>query len=365
MEKTRIVYKNYWRDGNIFDYSSQHPQHPAIDSQLDTLLQFYRSRYGTGSGNGLFVIDSSNKYIDFDEGGAEMTAVLTEGTYNGNSLAAEVQTQLNAQSGGFTASYSETDARFTISDSGAFTLRWNTGTNSANSAGSTLGFDVSADDSGSSSYESDYRRIHYPACYASNNLSGAYSIDFIAILNHNISSSATIKAIGADDEDFTTNKVEEIVTYNENDIFYFFDSAETKQYWKIEIQDPANPNSYIQYGHILLGTYTELNKAYGKDHEDGPEDRSEEEYSSSLVLYGEKKESLQTWTLPYIGLNDASKSYIKDMLEEVGRVKSWIICFDYTSPNSNSYYVRNAEIIKPQYKHVDNWNWTASIIEVL
>jgi len=366
MENTRIIYKNYWRDGNIYNYSSQHPQHPATDSQVDTLLQFFRSRYGSGSGNGLFIITDSRKYIDFDEGGAELTATLTTGTYNGNSLATEIQTQLNAAGAlTYAVSYSESTAKFTISANGNFTIRWNTGTHKASDISDLCGFDDSANDTGTDTYTSDYRRIHYPACYVPNNLGAAYSIDFLAILNHNISSDATIKAIGADDEDFTTNKVEETITYNANNLYFFFDSAETKQYWKIEIQDPTNPNGYIQIGHILLGAYAELNKAYGKDYDKGKEDLSEEEYSDSNVLYGQQKEPLDSMTLPYKGLSDTSVSSILAMFEEAGRSKAVIFCFDYSDPNDNSYYVRNAELNKPQYKHVDNWNWTANLVEVV
>ena len=369
MENTRIIYKNYWRDGNIYGYSSQHPQHPATDSQVDTLLQFFRSRYGSGSGNGLITI-GSKKYIDFNEGGGELIATLTEGNYNGNSLATEIKTQLDAAGGQtYTVSYSESTAKITISAPSNFSLLWKTGTHGSDNTdthvGTVIGFDDSADDSGTDEYTSDNRRIHYPACYASNNLGAAYSIDFLAILSHNISSDATIKAIGADDEDFTTNVVEEEIAYNANNLYYFFDSAETRQYWKIEIQDPTNPNDYIQMGHIVLGAYTELNKIYGKDHDKGKEDLSEEEYSDSRVLYSQQKNPLDTKTLPYKGLSDTSVDAILAMFEESGRSKSVIFCFDYSDPNDNSYYVRNAELNKPQYKHVDNWNWTANLVEVV
>lgn len=366
MENTRIIYKNYWRDGDIYNYSSQHPQHPVIDSQVDTQLQFYRSRYGSGSGNGRFWIENSNKYIDFDEGGSELTATLTTGEYNGNSLATEIKTQLDSAGGlTYTVTYDEATAKFTISAGSNFTLRWNTGTNKANDISDTCGFDDSADDTGTDTYTSDERRIHYSVEYIDINLETTPSIDFIAILNHNLSSSAHIRIDGADDEDFSTNRVQEYFTYNANNIFYFFDSAETKQYWRLRLNDPTNPNSYIQIGTVVLGGYTELDKAFGKDYSDSQEDLSEGDYSNSLAFYGTKKDSLRTFTLPYIGLNDASKSSILAIQEEAGRIKSFVVCFDYNSPNDNSYYVKFADLTKPVYKHVNNWDWTAELIEVL
>ena len=59
----RIIYKSRWRDATIQAQSSEHPQYPAEDSQLDILAQPFRTRHGTDSGNGLFVIDANNKYI--------------------------------------------------------------------------------------------------------------------------------------------------------------------------------------------------------------------------------------------------------------------------------------------------------------
>ena len=45
---------------------------------------------GTLSGNGLFVVTDANKYINFDEGGAELTGTVATGSYNGNTLATNV-----------------------------------------------------------------------------------------------------------------------------------------------------------------------------------------------------------------------------------------------------------------------------------
>ena len=53
---TRFIYLNRWRDGVIIDHCCEHPQNPAEDSQIDSLSYFLRTRYGTGSGNGLFVV---------------------------------------------------------------------------------------------------------------------------------------------------------------------------------------------------------------------------------------------------------------------------------------------------------------------
>ena len=108
-------------------------------------------------------ITSSNKYIDLTDDGGTVEIVLTEDTYKDpNELAAHIQTvgaAACAASGGddFLCSYSSSTGKFTISTTTGtvFTLLWNTGTNTANGAHSTLGYSSAADDSGALTYTSD------------------------------------------------------------------------------------------------------------------------------------------------------------------------------------------------------------------
>lgn len=112
-----------------------------------------------------FTVDANNKYINFQEnGGAELTATLTEGSYTISELVNEIDTQLEAAStaGGnsynYSVSYDDSTKKFTIGkDSAGLTqldVLWATGANTADSAASLLGF-TAADDTGALSYSSD------------------------------------------------------------------------------------------------------------------------------------------------------------------------------------------------------------------
>jgi hypothetical protein len=96
---------------------------------------------------GPYVIDDSNNYLDFKEGGAELNAVLTLGLYTADDLAAEIETQLEAVGAAdFTVTYSDTTHKFTIaSDGGSLALLCKTGTNKKISIWKTIGFKESAD----------------------------------------------------------------------------------------------------------------------------------------------------------------------------------------------------------------------------
>jgi len=118
----------------------------------------------TGQGLGYYfdpiTITSSNKYIDFsDSAPTTYAASIVEKTYKDpEQLASALQTAMNDTASGdtFTVTYSNSTGKFTIaSDATPFSILWNTGANTANTIGATLGYSVAADDTGSQSYESD------------------------------------------------------------------------------------------------------------------------------------------------------------------------------------------------------------------
>ncbi len=91
-----------------------------------------------------------NDKIDANDSGPAFTATLTAGTYTGGSLATEIETQLEASGAdNYTVTYSSSTGKFTlVDDTGGWALEWDTGSNTATSAGPLLGFDISADDNG-------------------------------------------------------------------------------------------------------------------------------------------------------------------------------------------------------------------------
>jgi len=109
-------------------------------------------------------ITSTNKFIDFKDliAGSELTATLTEKVYKspldlGREIATEMTAQsLASESDTISVTFSETTGKFTITTSGPeFQLLWSSGTNTANTTGTTIGFTVSSDDTGATTYEAD------------------------------------------------------------------------------------------------------------------------------------------------------------------------------------------------------------------
>ena len=368
MTNTRLIYSNLWRKGTILGECCEHPQYPSTDTQGDTPSQFWRTRHGTGSGNGLFVVSDSNKYINFDEGGAELTGTVTTGSYNGNTLATAVAAAMNAAPGKaltYACAYSETNALFTISAGSNFTIRWNTGTNKAADISGLCGFSDAANDTGALTYTAEYRRIHYSRAYITLDLLTAQEVNFLALLNHNISDAATIKWRGADDDAFTVNLVEVTITHNPTNLFYFFGSSSTKRYVQIQIEDPTNPNSYIQIGPMIMGKYWEPTRPVKSPYSKARGDDSIVEESHALVEYGQPRPRRKTWSLPFSGLSETDADTIILFFDEVGITHGFALCLDYNTPNTYSYFVKNVELIEAEQDYHNSWSWGLNIREKL
>lgn len=104
------------------------------------------------------VIDGTNDSLDFDDGGGEENASIPQKTYKDpHELAEAIQTAMDALTADtITVTYSDTTGKYRIaSTGGTFELLWNTGTNTATTIGTTLGFLVAADDTGALFYVGD------------------------------------------------------------------------------------------------------------------------------------------------------------------------------------------------------------------
>lgn len=195
-----ICHTNRWRDGSIIAVSSEAAQFSAEYTQDDSPQLFWRSRNGTGTGNGLFVVMVDvNDHIDLAEGAGELPAMLTPGNYNGLTLAAEIKTQLDVAGAlTYTVTYNETTGKFTIAAGGNFKLLWHSGSHNAEGQGVLLGF-AHTDLSGAATYTSDTAVFHSEE-YIDCDLGAAYEWDFIGILGHNFTPDATIGIYGTDAE---------------------------------------------------------------------------------------------------------------------------------------------------------------------
>jgi hypothetical protein len=310
----------------------------------------------------------TNIFINFDEGGAELEGIVAVGTYNGNTLATAIAAAMNAAPGKalvYVSTYNETTAKFTISAGGNFTIRWKTGTMSGGDISDICGYSDAANDTGASSYVGDYRRIHWPFTYFDCDLLALADINFFGIINHNISSAGIISLTMSTAPDFSSGNSYDTLSYNAYAIFKFL-STINKRYIRLTIQDPTNPNPYIQVGPIWTAKYFEPSRSFSTDgYEDGGDDPSDIEFSPAGVLYAQERPFVDGVNLTFNRIDATSKAQIRALIEEVGLTRSLIAVFDSSQPNTTSMLARLDSIAYPAYAGRDLWNWSCSLKEII
>ena len=80
-------------------------------------------------------------------------------------------------------------------------------------------------------------------------------LDTFAMLNHNITGSATVQLIGATDPAFSNVIFSDILQITEENIFYISPDLPTTgvRYWRVAIDDASNGDGFIQVGTIVFG----------------------------------------------------------------------------------------------------------------
>lgn len=164
-------YAVYMRGGNDFErigasggasvvFSTEYTGSSRLDDNVywgacDNDDVYYDPAWPVGG----LVIGALNDWIDFNEGGPEISVQVAHGTYvDGVALMAVVQNAINpAAAANITTPWLPAECRAQMNSDGAtFNLLWNTGTHVATSIGATIGYDVTADDTGALSYKADY-----------------------------------------------------------------------------------------------------------------------------------------------------------------------------------------------------------------
>jgi len=241
----------------------------AIDHPASNLL--VPSRAKTWRSDGLFVITAgSNDKLDFDDGGGEFNASLTAGKYSVSQLETEIKTQMEVVGGEtYTVTYSYSTGKWTISSSGGtFNILWSSGTNSTDSVGTDIGFDVSVDDSTSTSYTGASIAIHTEE-YATIDLGtwGTNAVDTIAVffdpeLGPKFSPQAQLTIEANQTPNFTAPAFSMAVTVDDDFsvITTFLASSESYRYWRFKIVDPKNPDLYVELPTFLLGEYYSISQ---------------------------------------------------------------------------------------------------------
>lgn len=81
-------------------------------------------------------------------------------------------------------------------------------------------------------------------------------LDTLAILNHNLSGSASVRLQGSNSPTFATTPLDIFLKYEASNIYYIAPTLpnEAYQYFKLTINDPGNADDFLRIGTIVFGS---------------------------------------------------------------------------------------------------------------
>jgi hypothetical protein len=252
----RLITYNYTQQTETnTTYSSQSVNFPASNISHE-----FRSKEWRSSSTGNYVIDSTNNKIDFSEGGGELTATITSGTYTSTTLATEIKTQLDAEGAlTYTVTKSETTGLWTISATGSFELLNNTGTNEATSTLKLACGYADSDRTSASTYTGSNIAIHTEE-WVVFDLVTTEEINSVVLLwpkedGIKLSNNAVITIEANATNTWSSPSVSQTLTINNTYEIasHYFSTDQSYRYWRVKIVDPANANLYVNLGVVVLG----------------------------------------------------------------------------------------------------------------
>lgn len=178
-------------------------------------------------------------------------------------------------------------------------------------------------------------------------LGTAGSVSALVLIDHNLTASATITLKGnSSDSGWGTPEFSNAVTYNADKILHYLSVATSKRYWRLEISDGSNPDSYIEIGTLFLGPYLQLTKNVSMK-QDRSVDVLDTSAETSFGLVRRKFHNLRRrWQYRYALLESADRSSLINMLTSISDTaeqKIKPVFFNPDADTPNDFYLAQLE----------------------
>jgi len=175
-------------------------------------------------------------------------------------------------------------------------------------------------------------------------LTTAQNIKALVINNHNFTGAATLKIQAhADDAHWGAPDLDDTLAITDGKVVKFWSSNQSYRWWRISIEDAANPDTYIKIGHVFLGSYFE--PAVNYQHRTVTlTDPSIVKMSTGGQISVNEKTHYKTISYSFPSLTEAEVVTLKSIFDEVGISKCWYICQNAGHSDGAytvTFYVRN------------------------
>lgn len=324
----KILDYNYAFQDNVgISATSENPEFP-----VSNLRNPFRSKLWQSEGH--FEITAVNKYIDFSEGGPELTAILSEGHYSVSQLQTEIKNKMEAVGAEiYTVNYIDNQGKWTISTGGSvLDLLFGTGTNAANTTGPSIGFH-GGDRTGSLSYTGGVaihtdERVVFDLQTMEN--FDSLGIFFDPLRGIRYTEASVIRLQANNTLNWSSPPLNILLTIDNDHrvISHFFEEAQNYRYVSIYVSDPANPDLHVELGLVFFGLGIQLERGASSGFVYKIRDDSvvlENQFGNS---YSDKRPKVQRLEMNFPLMPKADLLTLKRIITRVGKTEPVMVSFD-------------------------------------
>ena len=319
-----------------------------------------RSRLWKTGGN--FEVTSTTNKLYINDG-TDKTITLTVASYTYSTLAAHIQTQLNASSSNWTVTYNTTTCKFVIArSSGTKILRLSVTTDTA---WDMLGYTQSLDQD---VYTPDEARIHTSE-WLKCDMQAGQEATFMALLGEvnskfSLSTNAVVKFQANNLDDWSSPAINQTVAVEKGAVMAFTTSPSSYRYWRILITDRENPlgPTGLTFSHAYIGDYTTVtNTNIASGFSKSFVDPSESQESEAGALYFEERPRYMTIESAQIQLiTNTERDELEQLFFDLGVRTPFYVSIDPELQVSTSLYDMTRLMIMtaaPSFDHVFRGYW--------
>ncbi len=368
----RLLWEN-WAISDLTDISVSSEQLQFPKTFLRDPLRSKRWRGQLG-----WNIDAElNDKIDFTEGfsGAAVGTIASGNYATGSEMADALSLAINtaATDNTYFVTYSGTTNKFTIAlvlGINTIDFNWSTGPNAAFTVGKDIGFDISSDDTGLTTYVGDF------AAFGSRSW---VKFDFgtvvvrdvraLVAFDGNFISTTTITVEANATDTWATPSFS--VTLSLDTLIEDFVKAiafipvETFRYWRFVIDDPGNPDGFTEMGVPYIGEYQEPSNGFAAAFVQDRKELTSVAFAEEGANFQHVRQTGFRFPLNWLGIPEAEKPKFDEMAKLVKVGRPFFMAFEPLVDIQNTKYVMLSKAMKDVFMPPSHWRFNTDLEEVL
>lgn len=192
--------------------------------------------------------------------------------------------------------------------------------------------------------------------------------DVIALLDHNLTSAATITIMANSTPSWTSPPLSETIVWQAGNVLrYLTTVSRSYRYWRLSLSDPANPDGYLRLSELFLGGYLGMSQNFDRGwsrshaaHVYGP--------SGGLRLPRGIWATAQRIQLNYLLMTAADRTALWALFDTVcdpsrGTIQPFLVNCDTDDPSDVSLYEWEQPEAAASSPYLSRFNWPLGLLQ--